>query len=48
MTDFIRERWNDPENVNSPFKYFDGILYPVGLDDNNDVIYKYNYEKGEV
>lgn len=45
MSDFLREIWNTPKNAKSPFKYFEGILYPIGLDENNDVIYKYNTEK---
>lgn len=45
MFDYIREQWNTPNTLKSPYKYFEGILFPVGLDENNDVIYKFNYEK---
>ena len=45
MGDYLHEIWNNPKSTKSPFKYFEGILYPVGLDENNDVIYKYNTKK---
>lgn len=45
MGDYLREVWNNPKTEKSPFKYFDGVLYPVGLDENNDVIYKLNVKK---
>ena len=45
MSDYLREIWNTPKNSKSPFKYFDGVLYPVGLDENNNVIYKLNIKK---
>lgn len=41
----LHEYWNDPDNAHSPYKYFEGVLYPVGLDSNNDVIYKFNRKK---
>ena len=45
MGDYLRSIWNNPKNAKSPYKYFEGILYPVGLDDDNNVIYKYNVKK---
>ena len=45
MDDFIHEIWNNPKSGKSPFKYFEGVLYPVGLDENEDVIYKFNTKK---
>ena len=45
MADYLREIWNNPKDSKSPFKYFEGVLYPVGLDENNNVIYKYNTKK---
>ena len=33
------------KNRKSPYKYFEGILYPVGLDEDNNVSYKYNTKK---
>jgi len=42
MFDFIRNNWNNLKSHNSPYKYFGGILKPAGLDNDNNVIYKYN------
>ena len=39
--DYIREIWNTPNDLKSPYKYFGGILYPIGLDDDKNVIYEY-------
>jgi len=47
LYDFMRGVWNDPTRKTSPFVYFDGLLYPDGLDENSDVIYKFNKEKYE-
>lgn len=41
MYDYIREIWNSPNSMKSPYKYFQGLLFPLGLDDNQDVIYEY-------
>ena len=48
MSDYLRSIWNMPKNSKSPFKYFGGILYPVGLDEDNNVIYKYNTTKAKI
>lgn len=45
LYDLLKEYWNNPESAHSPYKYFEGILYPVGLDNNNNVIYKFNLKK---
>ena len=45
MADYLRSIWNNPKDGKSPYKYFEGILYPVGLDEDNNVIYKYNTKK---
>ena len=47
MYDYLREVWNTPKKGKSPYKYFEGVLYPVGLDDCNDVIYKMNMKKAK-
>lgn len=39
--EMMRYFWNKPNESRSPYKYFGGILYPIGLDANNDVIYEY-------
>lgn len=45
MADYLRSIWNNLKGGNSPYKYFEGILYPVGFDEENNVIYKYNTKK---
>lgn len=45
LSDYLRSIWNTPNNSKSPYKYFEGILYPIGLDEENNVIYKYNTKK---
>ena len=45
MADYLRSIWNNPKDGKSPYKYFEGVLYPVGLDEDNNVIYKYNTKK---
>jgi DNA repair photolyase len=47
LYDYIREVWNTPNSLKSPYKYFGGMLKPVGLDDQSNVIYEYNYDKNE-
>lgn len=42
MFDYFREIWNSPNSAKSPYKYFNGILKPIGTDNNNNVIYEYN------
>lgn len=44
MYDYIRNIWNTPNNRRSPYKYFEGALTPVGIDEEKNVIYKYNGE----
>jgi len=41
MFEIMRNIWNNPNTAKSPYKYFGGVLYPVGTDANNDVIYEY-------
>jgi len=38
---FIRNKWNTPNDPNSPYKYFQGALVPIGIDKKKDIIYKY-------
>lgn len=47
MYDYMRSSWNTPKDAHSPYKYFDGLLLPDRLDENNDVVYKFNYKKYE-
>lgn len=45
MAGYLRSIWNNLKDGNSPYKYFEGILYPVGFGEENNVIYKYNTKK---
>jgi len=48
MYDFIRGVWNTPNGANSPYRYFDGVLVPDRLDDDGNVVYRYDYERAEL
>lgn len=41
MYDYIKEIWNSPKNAKSPYQYFAGLLRPVKIDKNGDVVYEY-------
>lgn len=45
LFDYFKYKWNTPNNPNSPYKYFSGVLYPDGIDEEGNVIYKYSGEK---
>lgn len=48
MEDYIHEMWNSPNEANSPYRYFGGLLRPLGVDKRGDVIYGYKpYEARE-
>ena len=42
MAEFLRNNWNNVNGATSPAKGYGGILKPCGVDENGDVIYKYN------
>jgi DNA repair photolyase len=42
MKDYLRYLWNAPRRGQSPYKLFEKVLVPDGVDDNGDIIYKYN------
>ena len=42
---FMRNLWNSPSNNNSPYKYFAGILVPDRIDEDKNIIYKYDPTK---
>lgn len=48
MFDYIKEQWNSIKSGKSPYKYFEGILYPTGQDEEGNVIYAFNYEKARM
>ena len=42
MAEFIRNNWNNIYSGTSPAKAYDGILIPHDVDENGDVVYRYN------
>lgn len=48
LLDWLRFNWNNIKKATSPYKYFEGILEPVGKDDKGNVVYKYNYKKAKI
>lgn len=49
MKDYLRYLWNNPKMGQSPYKLFEKALMPDGVDEDGNIIYKYNndvtYEK---
>jgi len=41
LYDYMRNAWNDPKSAHSPYKYFEGVMKPDRLDENNNIIYKF-------
>jgi hypothetical protein len=37
----LREKWNNLDSPANPMNYFHGKIYPVGVDDDENYIYKY-------
>ena len=44
MKDYLHYLWNNPKMGQSPYKIFEKVLIPDGIDENGDIIYKYNKE----
>ncbi len=42
MRDYLHFLWNNPKRGQSPYKIFAGVLVPDGLDEDRNIIYKYN------
>jgi len=42
LYDMMRYSWNHPMANNSPYRYFGKMLIPTGLDENGDMIYRFN------
>lgn len=51
MKQYLRYLWNNPKRGQSPYKIFEKVLLPDGLDENGDIIYRYNqavtFQRGE-
>jgi DNA repair photolyase len=45
MFDWLRYHWNHPESWKSPYRMFEGVLEPQGVDDQGDVIYAFNTKR---
>lgn len=42
MKQYLRYLWNTPKLGQSPYKIFERVLKPNGVDENGDIIYKYD------
>ncbi|MBP5582131.1 MAG: hypothetical protein J6X85_10195 [Ruminococcus sp.] len=42
MKYYLHFLWNNPKRGQSPYKIFAGVLVPDGLDEDKNIIYKYN------
>ena len=42
IKDYLRYLWNSPKMGQSPYKIFEKVLVPDGIDEQGDIIYKYN------
>ena len=42
MAEYMRYLWNNPQNGQSPYKMFEGVMFPDGKDENGDLIYVYD------
>ena len=42
MKDYLKYLWNTPKAGQSPYKMFEGVLYPIEKDSSGNIVYKYN------
>ena len=42
MKEYLRYLWNTPKLTQSPYKIFERVLLPDGIDEHGDIVYKYN------
>ena len=42
MKEYLRYLWNNPAMGQGPYKIFEKVLVPNGLDSNGDIVYKFN------
>lgn len=45
MADYMRWLWNNPQSGQSPYKLFEGALFPISKDDDGNLVYKFNGAK---
>lgn len=44
MKEYLKYLWNNPKRGQSPYHLFERVLIPDGLDDDGNIIYKYNQD----
>lgn len=42
---YLRSSWNDPKSAHSPYQMFEGILEPYKLDNEKNVVYRFNKDR---
>ena len=45
MAAYMRYLWNNPQNGQSPYTMFEGVMRPDGEDGNGDLIYYYDHKR---
>lgn len=45
MADYMQYLWNNPQNGQSPYKLFEGVLVPNGKDKEGNLVYGYNEKR---
>lgn len=40
--EYLHFLWNTPDEPNSPYRYFEGVMKPDRVDENGDVVYTYD------
>jgi len=48
LLDWLKFNWNNVKKGTSPYKYFEGILEPIGKDKKGNIVYSYNYKKAKI
>ena len=48
MANYLRWLWNNPQSGQSPYKMFEGVIYPDGKDDEGNLIYHYDKRRTTV
>lgn len=44
LMEYVRNLWNDPSSKSGPFFLYQGKIFPVRKDENNNLVYKYKKE----
>lgn len=48
MANYLRWLWNNPQSGQSPYKMFEGVMYPDGKDEEGNLIYHYDKRRTTV